>query len=118
MTTEQHLLWYYFNTQDIFFSIDKWPLWAQKQMLKPHKSHKDYYELFGFLVYNGLHPEIADDWISAKSTTMDRSRLIYEQYDASYHRSAMENMERARNGTLFGHGRRIFDMIQGRVVST
>lgn len=118
MTTEQHLLWYYFNTQDIFFPIDKWPRWAQKQILKPHKSHKDFYELFGFLVLNGLHPEIAEEWISARSTTMDRSRLVFEEYDNAYRRSAAENIERAKTGTLFGHGRRIYDMTLGRVVST
>jgi len=48
--------WQYLNKQDKFFKISEWPQWAQVNMVRPHKSDSQMYNLAYFLIGNGLDP--------------------------------------------------------------
>lgn len=119
-TIDQHLLWSFFQNQEIIASIGKWPLWAQQQILKPHKTNPERFALMKFFIWNGVDPVVASEWTRSMTTKKYGSgrRLVVGEYDAAALRDFAMIIHKSREGILFGKGARIYDLIEGRPIIT
>lgn len=116
----QHLLWNYFQNQDNISSIVNWPPWAQEQILRQHKTNPQRFALFKFLVWNGLHPILATEWIRAETVRKYQGKwdLVMGEYDLNATRDFAMMIFKFQNGELFGKGARIYDLVHKRPVVT
>jgi len=96
-------LWRFFNNNDSFYPISQWPEWARKDMLVPHKSRSQRFQLTFFLSSNGLHPSMAKEWISAASHHNGKFQRPAgaQAYDRSAIRDFADLERKALNGELF-----------------
>lgn len=104
----------YFKKQDLFFPYRKWPSWAREYILLEHKPNRVRFNLFFFLVGNGLHPETAASWIIKKDF------IAGVPVDGEYNRNALTQLfiqlpKQVKDGTLFRGKKKMFDMAMGRV---
>ena len=106
-------VWNYFNQQDDFWPIREWPPWAQEQALMFHKTYHPRYQLFRFLVFNGLNPTTAAGWIYISDISKTGVPLA-GIYDKSAVSQINGQIQQAKNGTLWKNTNRIYDMITGR----
>ena len=91
-------LWNYLNNvQDDFWPIYKWPMWAQKAMLREHKDHKSRYELFAFLNGNGVVPTRAVQMIYFADYNV-QTGPIPGRYDAAALREFNDMIRKADAG--------------------
>jgi len=111
-TPREARIWNYFNQQDDFWAIRKWPPWAQQDMLAFHKTYDQRYHLMRFLCFNGMNPRSAAAWIyisDISSTGIPLAGI----YDASAVSQITGMIGQATKGTLWKSYHRIFDMITG-----
>lgn len=102
-------IWSYLNhRQDIFWPIDQWPSWAQRQIVLTHKSDSAMFNLAVFFLVNGLPEEVAFDWIRCRDV---RGTQLVE---GNYSLKEYADMERLRwrwgRGLLPLRGKRVYDM--------
>nr|QXP07766.1 MAG: hypothetical protein [Arizlama virus] len=112
-----HRYWQFLNTQDVFFQIRLWPLWAQRLILLPHKSDSQMYNLFFFLNANGLLPGLCKSWIIAFDYDWREKRLVDGVYTPKEIIDMNKVMVKAYNGTLLQGNKRVFDITLGRPVN-
>lgn len=113
---EQHRIWHYLDkTQDSFWRIRYWPCWAQHAITLAHKNDSQMYNLFYFLIGNGLWPHTAKDWIM-----MWDVQNGYPQLSPLYKTKELQDMVRVlvkeEAGELFTGRKTVFDMNLGRPV--
>jgi hypothetical protein len=113
-TRQQHKIWYYLDkTQDSFWRIRYWPCWAQHAITLPHKNDSQMYNLFYFLIGNGLYQYTADEWI--KMWDVENG---LPQQSPLYKTKELQDMVRIHvkhdNGDLFTGRKTVFDMHLGR----
>ena len=106
-------LWNFFNSGEDFFSIKDWPVYLREMALKEHKNHRERYRLYLFLTANGLHPDVACSWVSAKDAK--HSQLVEGDYDRPAYSQLADMSKKAFSGDLF-LSCSFFDMISGRVI--
>lgn len=104
----------FFKKQDIFFPYRQWPGWAREYILLEHKSNRIRFNLFFFLVGNGLNPEIAAKWITYKDY------IVQHPVVGVYNRNALTQLfiqlpKQVKEGTLFRKRKRMYDIAMGRV---
>jgi len=87
---------------DLFFPLRQWPPIAKEYMLKLHKNRNERYYLMRFLVYNGLSPTVASNWIMREGT-----------YDDSAKRDQAGMIQKSKSQDFFRMGS-IFNMRYGR----
>lgn len=112
-----HRYWQFLNTQDVFFQIRLWPLWAQRLILLPHKSDSQMYNLFFFLNANGLLPGLCKAWIIAYDYDWRLKRLVDGVYTPKEIIDMNKVMVKGYNGTLLQGTKRVFDITLGRPVN-
>ncbi len=110
-TKREARLWNFFNSGDLFYKINTWPLWAQNAMLLSHKKRNRRYDLMKFLSYNGLDPGIAAIWVQANDYRYNQ--LILETYDRNAIQDFIRITDEAYGARLIGS---YFDMREGRVI--
>jgi len=85
----QARLWNYFNKQDVFYPIRRWPSWVAGIQLSPKKRRNDRYRLFLFYVYNGLPSWLAVEFI----TLFDyRQKMFYFNALSKKHEKHLKEM--------------------------
>lgn len=112
-----HRYWQFLDTQDIFFRISLWPLWAQRLVLLKHKSDSQMFNLFFFLNANGLTPGYCRGWIIAYDYDWQRKTLINGEYSQKELVDINKVMVKAYNGTLLQGNKRVFDLVERRPVN-
>ncbi len=105
----------WFKKQDSFFSYREWPEWAQGLALMAHKNSSESYNLFYFLVGNGLDPKLAADFIGGSDATPTGS-LIPGAYSAKERDELTRMMRLVYEGQFFTGEKRVFDIEKGRPV--
>jgi len=65
LSGREKVLYNSLNDGEFFWPISQWPQWAQFNQLCSHRDRNQRYNLFFFLVGNGLSPELASDWCLA-----------------------------------------------------
>lgn len=118
LTPREARLWQFFsgtgkNGQDLFFSAREWPDYLVSMALLEHKNHRERYRLFLFLTANGLHPDLAEDWVRMTDIRPDGTPL-FRVYDVAANRDFRDLHNRATSGVLYDQCS-LFDMILGRV---
>lgn len=111
-TDREARMWNYFNRQDLFWPIRKWPPWAQHDMMEFHKKYDPRYHLMRFLCFNGMAPRIAASWIYISDISTNGIPLA-GVYDSSAVSQITGMIGQAARGTLWKRHHRIFDMITG-----
>jgi len=111
-TPRESRLWNYFNKQDEFWAIRKWPPWAQADMITFHKNYDQRYHLMRFLCFNGMNPRLAASWIYISDISSTGIPLA-GVYDNSAVSQITGMIEQAAKGTLWKSHHRIYDMITG-----
>lgn len=119
----------YFEEQDAFFPYASWPGWVQRDILIKHKRTEQRYRVFLFLVYNGLPPHVALEWVAAQDIDIrgnvrmlrklanihSTGNLIQGEYDASAVRHFKQLVRNAESGILQRQAKAIFNMHTRRV---
>lgn len=103
-------VWNYLNSQDEFYPLRKWPGWAQYIAMKDDKNNKDRFELFRWLVVNGLSPATASVWATLQDVTPSASTGVWrlkvdERTKVDKHMSQMVLQYTTDDPTFFGHSR-------------
>jgi len=112
-----HRYWQFLNTQDTFFQIRLWPLWAQRLILLPHKSDSQMYNLFFFLHANGLSPGFCKAWIIAYDYDWRSKELVKGAYSDKEILDINKVMVKAYNNQLLQGNKRVYDIVEGRPVN-
>lgn len=108
-------LWNYFNKQDIFFPIRDWPWYQADNILSEHKDNRQRYNLFFFLVGNGLRVSIASEWTLCADVI--NGNLVTGVYDTTALLQVGRQMpEQVAKGQMFKGTKSMMDMTLGRVV--
>ena len=116
-TREQHKIWHYLNTkQDSFYQVRFWPPWAQQNITFPHKNDSQMYNLFYFLLWNGVYPLTAMKWITMADVRNG------EPVKGVYSNKELMDMDRVlvrhANGQLYLKSKKVFDMVANKPVTT
>jgi hypothetical protein len=110
----------FFNRQDLFWPLYKWPSWARDAILKEHKNNRDRYALFVFLTLNGLPPDIAGHWVLShhrRGRVGQRGNLVQGIYDDNARRQVFKQMpQQLEDERLCPPKMKIFDMHLRKVV--
>lgn len=104
---------HFFAHQDEFWKVHEWPRWARQTIVR-HKGNNDRFQLYLWLVANGLRPAVAERWVRAEDAR--DGRLVLDNRDKAIRH--VEQMSRQlREGRLFRGNKRVFDMVKGHVVN-
>jgi len=101
-------IWKYLNlTQDDFYRIHEWPKWARDTALD-RKSNNDRFQLFYFLVGNGLSPMVAGRWVRILDVDPAGIEVLDEREKALRH---VDQMKMAVSDRRFLTGQKmVFNM--------
>lgn len=103
---------------DMFYDIRSWPVWAVWAYYNVKKSFRERFNLFYFFVFNGMKPLTAVMMCTMKDVDLHNMRGIPGDYSKQTIYDMKMLVKKAQNGTLFGHGKLIWDMHKKRVVSS
>jgi hypothetical protein len=104
-------IWDYLDRiQDSFWKIRYWPCWAQHAITFQHKNNSQMYNLFYFLIGNGLYPTIAQNWITMWDVDQYDNPVMSPFYKPSELYDIGRVVAQAEDGTLFKGNKRVFDM--------
>jgi len=109
--------WQYLDRQDIFWKISLWPVWAQTDILLPHKNDSEMYNLFFFLNANGLLPGLCKQWIMGMDYDWATKRQIDGVYSPKEILDMNKVMVKAYQGTLLEGKKQVYDMLLRRPVN-
>lgn len=98
----------YVNSSDKFFRTIEWPLWAQRLLLKEHKKRNERFNLYYFLIANGLYPGTAIVW--STMTDVVNRRAVSMGYDADALRDVKGLLTKTHAGVIPNGRKRVYDM--------
>jgi len=109
-SAQEARIWNYLNGQDEFYPIRKWPGWARHLAIREEKGNKDRFELYRWLVVNGLNPETAKDWARMRDVTPSHVTGVWrihvdERRKVQDHMDQMERQYLTEDPTFFNHSR-------------
>ncbi len=109
---EARLRYFFEKTQDSWWKLSKWPLWAQTLILLTHKSDSQMYNLMFLFLANGLPPEVARQW----ATAMDAHSGILTSgpYSQKEEQDILRVLIKHANGTLYTGKKKVMNMVSGR----
>lgn len=114
-------LWNFFNRQDwVFWPIWKWPSWIQRIAVKEYKKNRDRFSMFFFLVANGLEPNRAVFWVTAKDVkgpydNEQKGFVITGDYTAKATRQFYQMRRQLKDGSLFKGNKLYFNLTNRRM---
>ena len=104
-------LWSYFALgQDIFPSIQKWPWYAEQDVMTLEKKANARYNLFFFFVSNGLEPITAANWCTVYDVPPGQSEPVLKELTRREQDDYKGMIIKAHEGTMFKGTRRIIDI--------
>lgn len=108
----QHRIWERLRDSSTWYAVNTWPAWAQRNITLPHKSDSQAYNLFVFLVANGLSPSIAGSWLV--TSDVKDGKPVTGRYSIKELGDIDRLKTRWSAQTLVAPGKRVFDLITGR----
>jgi len=106
-------IWAYLNhRQDIFWSVETWPSWAQQMIVLEHKGDSQVFNLGVFLLLNGLNEETTVKWITARD--FKDGQFVEGFYSQKEWNDIDRFLQRWRGGLLPLQGKRVYDIASGR----
>lgn len=117
--TRSARIWNWANRGDLFFPINQWPPHMRAYLLAGDKKNNEgRYNLFVFLVGNGMSPELAADWVRISDaaqgvvvyTTREKVMRHVDQMVKQYHDRRLFSEKRVfdmilRKPVVFEHGK-------------
>lgn len=103
----------YFQKQDLFWPIGKWPQWAQDFAVGDRHGNRNRFNFFFFLWVNGLDIETAGSW-TLLIDRVDGNSIYSAEPKHVRHIAQMESQARD-DAERFASGKRMMDMTLGYV---
>lgn len=101
------------NEGDHFWPFKQWPKTQKRYFLKLHLSRSEAYQLFTFLVSNGLQPEIAANYTLGIGVDSN-DKWIIKGYSQKRLDDMKANIKEVRSGKYFDYlrrsGKKVWDM--------
>jgi hypothetical protein len=112
----QARIWNYLNSGDDFYVINSWPCWLAKLIMQSGKNNLERMKLFRFLVYNGLYPETAKQWVLMDDVDQKTRRIKFYDYDKDAYRQMDQLKALYDSGVLAKYGK-VYDMMTRRPIN-
>lgn len=104
----------FFMKQDYFYPLSSWPKYIQDIALKEHRTNRERFTFFFFLVVNGLMPETASEWVLSYDYRF--GALVEGAYDSQAIIQVRNQLPKdTQSGKLFQGKKLILDMYDLKV---
>jgi len=106
-------VWNYLNTGEDFYPIRDWPAYLRASIMSSHRMNRQRFNLFFFLVANGLEPEVAGQWTLLYDVKDGVPLSMGYDYEAK--RQVQQMIKQHNDGSLYRERKHIYSMASGKV---